>query len=278
MMHYTEHKFPFEDIEISYLEGGSGFPILLIHGTGPGASTMGNWRLVLEPLMEKYHVFAMDLVGFGNSGRKRTPPYFDFNLWYRQSMQMISMMPGESVGVLGHSLSGALALKLAASNRRISHLMTTATMGAQFSANEATVKCWTYPDTVERLRDVASVLIYDKSLIDDAYIAARKKVLYDNPGYGAYFSEMFAGDKQTFVDAVVLAPDELNLIKCPVTMLHGRDDIAFPPELTLNIAQQIPQACVVLIAHCSHSIAMEHSERFLHESRLLFGYKTHRSS
>jgi len=270
-MPYTERTFRFEGTTVSYLEGGSGCPVLLLHGSGPGASSLGNWRPILEPLAEKFHVFAMDLIGFGNSGRRAITPYFDVDLWFRQGTHMISLMPGASIGVLGHSLSGMLALRLAASHPRISGVMTTATMGAPFVINEATVRCWTFPETVEELRAVGCALTYDNSLINETYISTRKRILYDDPSYGEYFRSMFSGDKQSFVDAVILAPEELGRITCPVTMLHGRNDVAFPPTITLDIARYLPQADVVLVSRCSHSIAMESSERFLYESSRLFG-------
>ena len=43
-----------------YLEGGSGFPILMLHGVGPGTSVVGNFGPVLEPLSQRFHIFAID--------------------------------------------------------------------------------------------------------------------------------------------------------------------------------------------------------------------------
>src|SRR5579863_9825036 len=115
---YRQHALEVAGIEARYIEGGAGFPVLLIHGSGPGASTQGNWRLILEPLAAHVHVHAMDLIGFGQSGRKPAAPYFDLELWLRQCRALIALMPGERIGILGHSLSGALALKLAAAEPR----------------------------------------------------------------------------------------------------------------------------------------------------------------
>lgn len=270
-MPYQDKSFSFEGMESYYTEGGAGLPVLLIHGSGPGASTAGNWRLVLEPLAAKFHVFAMDLIGFGKSGRKTQEPYFDFDMWLRQCQAMVAMMPGGEIGVLGHSLSGALALKLAAAEPRVSRLLTTASMGAAFEINEGTRLCWTYPDTVEKLRQVAGYLVHDKSLIDDAYIAAREKVLYGDPSYGAYFTSMFGAAKETYAQAALVGQAELAKIACPVTMMHGRNDEAFPASITLDLARHIPQADVILLAACSHSIALEHTDRLLNEADLLFG-------
>src|SRR5438105_15804032 len=66
-----ESDIPFEGTTIHCWEGGSGFPILMLHGSGAGASTPGNWRRVIDPLSTKYRVLAADLIGFGLSGRKK---------------------------------------------------------------------------------------------------------------------------------------------------------------------------------------------------------------
>jgi 2-hydroxymuconate-semialdehyde hydrolase len=169
--------FEFEGARVRYLEGGQGFPVLMLHGSGPGASTLGNWRMILEPLTERFQIFAMDLIGFGRSDRKPGPPYFDLDLWIRQSRAMLDRVPGERVGVIGHSLSGALALKLAAIESRIVKVMTTGTMGARFTANEQTVRTWTFPRDRAELRRTAEGLVYDRSLIDEAYLDNREKVI-----------------------------------------------------------------------------------------------------
>jgi 2-hydroxymuconate-semialdehyde hydrolase len=88
--------------------------------------------------------------------------------------------------------------------------------------------------------------------------------------YAGYFGAMFEGDKQRYIDAAVLRPDELARVRCDVTLLHGRDDLAFPPEITMTIAKSIPQADVVLIGRCSHSVAMEHPSKLIASAELLF--------
>ena len=258
-----DQSFDFRGIPVHYVEGGEGSPILMIHGSGPGASTQGNWRLVLEPLAKHHHVYGMDLIGFGKSGRKPSPPYFDFPLWVEQCLEMIRRMPGERVGIVGHSISGALALKLAAREPRVSHVMTTATVGAVFPLSEASRRTWTFPKNRDELRLTAEGLIHDKSLIDEAYLSGREKVLFSGD-YETYFSKMFEGDKLRYIDQAVLGAEELSKVKCEVLMLHGREDKGFPPEpLTLTVGRSLPHADIVLLGRCSHSVAFEYPKKFL---------------
>ena len=46
----------FTDIEgygVRYWEGGSGFPLLMVHGVGPGTSVVGNFGPAMEALAER---------------------------------------------------------------------------------------------------------------------------------------------------------------------------------------------------------------------------------
>ncbi len=253
----------FDGHEVAYWVGGEGPPLLLLHGSGPGASTHGNWRLVLEPLSRHFSILATDLVGFGVSGRKPAPPFFDMDLWKRQARFLLDLWGVESADVLGHSLSGALALKLAASDARIRRVVTTGTLGVRFPVSEAAIRVWTFPETEDDLRRTAHMLVHDGSLIDEAYIQGRKKVLFEDAAYRAYFSSMFAGDKQAFVDAAVLTRDELAGIRQPVLLIHGRDDQPTPMASSIELAERLHNADLMLLDNCGHSVALEHPAKLV---------------
>lgn len=268
-----EHEHQFNGVSVHHVEVGSlGLPpLLMLHGSGAGASTIGNWRKVLEPLGEHFHVHAMDLIGFGKSGRKAAPPYFDYSLWLAQCRDMLGRIPGESVALIGHSLSGSFALRLAASEPRVCKVMTTATLGAQFEANPTTLATWSFPKNREELRAAARRLISDERLIDEAYLANREAVLFTGD-YDSYFTSMFAGDRQRFIDQSTLSASELAAIKCDVLMLHGKQDTAYPAKaLSLVLADAIPQSDVVLLGNCSHSVAFEQPSKFLALARSFLG-------
>ena len=61
-------------VRTNYLSDGSGPPVVLIHGSGPGVTAYANWRLVLPALAPKFRVLAPDMAGFGFSERPESLP------------------------------------------------------------------------------------------------------------------------------------------------------------------------------------------------------------
>ncbi|PKU23502.1 alpha/beta fold hydrolase [Telmatospirillum siberiense] len=239
-------------------EGGHGFPLLLLHGSGAGAASLGTWAHVFEALTARYHVYASDLIGFGRSGRKTQAPFFDMALWEAQLDALLAVVPEEEVGVVGHSLSGALALRLAARERRITRVITTATMGWSFAETPHTQRCWTFPETRDDLRKTMEALTFDHAGITESLLDDRMSLLHDGV-YGPYFRAMFHGDKQRYIDEAAVPIADLARIACPVLMIHGRNDLLFPAEgTTLPLSAHLPRATVLLLPGCGHLPALEH--------------------
>ncbi len=255
--------FEFEGIRVGYYRAGEGKPLLLLHGSGPGASSAGNWKAVLEPLSQRYQVFAMDLIGFGISDRKPAPPYFDYALWARQAEAMLARIEGAQVGVIGHSLAGSLALTLASRHTdRVAAVLTTGTMGADFEMTDETRRTWTCPRNRDELKLALSGLIHDTSFIDDAYLETRERVIFAD-GYADYFDEMFTGDQTQYIRAASLPDNTLKRVTQPVLLLHGKHDRGFPAHISMNVAERLNNADLVLLDNCSHSVAVERTSTFL---------------
>lgn len=245
--------------------------MLMLHGSGPGVSAWGNFRLVFEGLERSYRVLAIDLIGFGESSRKPAKPYFDLDLWQRQARFAMNLLGDGEIGIIGHSVSAVLALRLAAAFPQVTRVMTTGAMGGQFVANHDLELTWSVPRNRDDLREAMQSLVYDHSLITDALLDNRMTLLGSN-GYAGYFGEMFAGGKQQYVDACVLDAAELRGLKCEVTLVHGREDRPIPAmENSVSIGALIPKADVVLLGKCSHSPALEHPGKFLDIAKMVFG-------
>ena len=63
---YPMETWETEEGEVAYRSTGNGRPLLLIHSMMSGASSR-EWDAVIDGLSDKYHVYAIDLPGFGSS-------------------------------------------------------------------------------------------------------------------------------------------------------------------------------------------------------------------
>ena len=93
---------------VSYLRGGEGETLLLIHGIAGSCNT---FEPVLEGLAERHQVIAPDLLGHGQSGKPRG----DYSLGAHASglRDLMEMLQIPSATIIGHSLGGGVAMQFA---------------------------------------------------------------------------------------------------------------------------------------------------------------------
>jgi 2-hydroxymuconate-semialdehyde hydrolase len=252
-------------------QGGDGYPLLLMHGAGPGTSAAGNFAKVRHPLAKRYTVYGTDMIGFGESDRKVSAPYFDYDLWLRQMQVVLDSIPGSKVGLVGHSISATYALRLAGTNPKVDKVLLTCPIGTDLEPNSDLDVLWSFPKDEQALRRSLRVLIPNDELINDELVKSRMEIL-NTPGYDSYFRKVFSGDNRELLRPTILTPEELQAVKCPVSIIHGRNDLAFPQEQTASVLiKALPQADLHLLSACSHGPAFERPDAFLDIAFNFFG-------
>ena len=93
------------------LAEGSGPPVLLLHGSGPG-TTAAAWAPLIAALAPHHRVIAPDLLGFGSSP-KPEPGRSLRSAWTAQVLDLVDSLGIDSFAVVGNSAGGAIALSLA---------------------------------------------------------------------------------------------------------------------------------------------------------------------
>jgi pimeloyl-ACP methyl ester carboxylesterase len=93
---------------LHYVEEGHGPATVLIHGLGGFAES---WRHNIPELARHGRVIALDLPGFGRSGKPRRPYTAAFLAWGLDGL--LSALGVEQVRLVGHSLGGAVAARYA---------------------------------------------------------------------------------------------------------------------------------------------------------------------
>ena len=103
----TKHQVQLYGRRIAYRGGGSGPPLLLIHGITSNSAT---WDKVLPALATQHTVIAPDLLGHGKSdkGRDDYSPAAHANTL----RDLLDSLGHDRVTVVGHSLGGGVAMQL----------------------------------------------------------------------------------------------------------------------------------------------------------------------
>lgn len=99
-----------DELEIEYLRGGSGPPLVLLHGFG---ADKDNWNRISGYLVEHFDVIAIDLPGFGNSTRDIELDYDVFSQVARLK-QITDALNLVEFNLAGSSMGGYIAGNFAA--------------------------------------------------------------------------------------------------------------------------------------------------------------------
>ena len=93
---------------LRYLAGGDGEPLLLVHGLGGAAA---NWLALAPLLLPGRRLLVPDLPGHGGSAPLPAAP--SLNAYADRLGRLLDLDGAAPAAVVGHSLGGAVALRLA---------------------------------------------------------------------------------------------------------------------------------------------------------------------
>lgn len=250
------------DFETNVHDRGSGAPILMIHGSGPGVSAWANWRGVLPPMSERFRVIAPDMVGFGFTDRPAGFVY-DRAAWVAQVVDLLDALELETVDLVGNSFGGAIGLAFAVAHpHRVRRMVLMGSVGVSFPITEGLDRVWGYEPSLAEMRALLDIFAHDRGLVTDELAELRFRASI-RPGFQESFSAMFPAPRQRWVDA--LASDEAALCALPheTLVIHGREDRVIPLEASLRLASLIDRAQLHVFGRCGHWTQIEHAARFV---------------
>lgn len=240
---------------------GSGHPVLLIHGSGPGVSAWANWRLVMPELAQQARVIAPDMVGFGFTDRPEGQPY-DMDAWVAQAVGVLDALGIAKTDLVGNSFGGALALALAIRHpQRVRRLVLMGSVGVPFAITKGLDDVWGYEPSFENMRSILDVFAYDRNLVNDELARLRYEASI-RPGFQESFSAMFPAPRQRWVDAMCSAEADIRALPHQTLIIHGRDDQVIPLSTSLTLSQWIARSQLHVFGQCGHWTQIEHAARF----------------
>ena len=248
-------------VQTNYLEAGSGQPVVLIHGSGPGVTAYANWRLVIPALSDRFRVLAPDMAGFGFSERPEKADY-GVDLWTEQVAAFLDALDIPQAHVVGNSFGGAIALRLAARHPdKVAKLVLMGSMGIDFGITEGLERVWGYEPSFENMRKVLDVFAHNRALVPDELAEVRYRASMQ-PGFQESFAAMFPAPRQRWVDAMRTADDDIRALSHQTLIVHGREDAVIPVDNSLRLMQLVDNADLHVFAHCGHWVQIERSADF----------------
>lgn len=255
------HSVVANGIRTNYHDAGTGEPVLMIHGSGPGVSAWANWRLSIPELSRRFRVVAPDMVGFGYSERPEGIRY-DLDTWVAQAVGLLDALGIDQASVVGNSFGGAVALALAIRHpHRVKRLVLMGSVGVSFPITEGLDAVWGYQPSVENMRALLDIFAYDRNLVNDELAQMRYKASIQ-PGFQESFSSMFPAPRQNGVEMMASPIEDIRRIGHQTLVIHGREDKVIPLSNSYQLLQAIPNAQLHVFGKCGHWTQIEHAARF----------------
>jgi len=252
-------------INTHYHEEGTGEEkIILIHGSGPGVSAFANWRLIIPPLSENYHVFAPDIIGFGETDKLESNNY-TVELWVEHLIGFIEAVSDGPVYLVGNSMGGALSMHVA--SRRpdlVKKLILMGAVGIHHEISEPLDRIWGYEASVEEMRELIKLFSYSQEAANNEELVRLRYEASIRPDVKQSFEAMFPEPRQAKLDELALSDDEIRNIQIPALLFHGLNDRVIPIERTsYRLIELLPHAELHVFNECGHWTQIEKTKPFV---------------
>jgi pimeloyl-ACP methyl ester carboxylesterase len=238
----TQFTTASDGVSLAFELVGEGPPVMLVHGFG--SSRQQNWKSTgwYGSLAEAgYGVLAMDCRGHGESGKPHDPASYGHDRMSEDIAQVMDAAGVRTAPVVGYSMGGFLALRLAAHHPERTSRIALGGVGEYYLRGKRIA------DEASRNGLADALLTPDKS-----HLTGRARMFRD-------FADQPGKDRLALAACMRamsqgLAPETLATIALPVLVVCGAlDDVAGAPG---PLAAAFPQGQAVTIAGRDHMSAV----------------------
>lgn len=250
-------------IGTNYIATGSGDPLILIHGSGPGVTAYANWRGVLPDFAQHFACYAPDTLGFGYTDFPEDIRGFSMDRWVSHLIGFMDALGIARAHFIGNSYGGALTLALATRHpERVGRIVLMGAAGLPFPMTQGLEQVWGYQPSLDAMRDLMNTFAHDPALVKEEIVRSRYEASI-RPGAQEAFNSLFPEPRQRWLDE--LATDEAALRALPhrTLVIHGREDVIVPVEQSVKFNQLIPDSELHVFGQCGHWTQIEKRERFV---------------
>ena len=258
----TSKRVQTKNWDIHYNEVGTGFPIVLVHGGGPGASGWSNYNPNIPYLSQHFRVLAIDLPGWGKS----QPVAYEDRDNSGALAEFLETLGIPKAAVVGNSMGGASVIRLAYERPDlVSHLITMGSPSgvpamfepAGLSEGVKVLERAYFEPSLETIRALTNVMAFDTSNVTDALIQER---LDNTLAQQAHVDNWIGGHGKG--PMVRLNQELIPTIAAPTLLMHGRDDRVTHFTHAIRLAGMIRNARALIVNRCGHWLQLEHAKEF----------------
>ena len=260
-------------VRVHYVRGGSGAPLLLLHGFTVGSSDL-TYGPAFGPLSERFDVIMPDLPGYGLSGSPEK--YYTTADYVQFVVKFLDVLGLNKVNLVGFSKGGAIALGVGLEHpERVRKLM----LVSAYSLNH-----WvTFPflpyfalhtpwlvrffwRTLRRYQRLLPwylkyVIFGNARAVTEQLLAEVREPLAEE-GSEAAFVAWLRGELGLFHYATDYSR-RIAELRVPTLFLHGTRDLVVPVRGARRAAKQAPNADIKLVRRCGHWLPREATGAFV---------------
>jgi 2-hydroxy-6-oxonona-2,4-dienedioate hydrolase len=257
------------EFNVHYNDAGpaDGQAVLMLHGSGPGATGWANFHRNIDPLAaEGYRVILIDFPGWGKSDAflNASGSRSDFN--GRIIQNLLDHLGIERAHLIGNSMGGHSATAFALGNpTRVGKLVL---MGGGTGGPSQFVPMPTegikllnhvYREpTLENVKRMMNIFVFDPSSLTDELLQLRVNNMVARRDHLDNWVKSLAANPKQFTD---YGP-RLSEIKAPALVIWGRDDRFVPFDIGLRLLWGMPNSELHIFNRCGHWAQWEHADKF----------------
>ena len=268
----TEHTVTVAGKPIFVAEAGSGAPVVMLHGGGPGASGVSNYSRNIDSLAEHFRVIVPDMPGYGRSakGVDQSDPFGYLADMIRGLLDELGV---GTACLVGNSYGGAAALRLALDTpQRVGKLVLMGPGGIGTTRGVPTAGLKSLlayyggdgPSRDKLATFIRNYLVYEGACVPDSLIDTRYAASVDPEVVADPPLRRPSGPTalRTLWRMDLTRDKRLKHLQTPTLVLWGRDDKVNRPSGGPMLANLMPNAELVMTSRTGHWMQWERAELF----------------
>ncbi len=243
-------------LTITYLEGGNGPTVLMIHGFG---GDKDHWTRMSRYLTAGFHVIAIDVPGFGESSRIDGLAY-NSGAQAERIEKFRDRLGIESMHLIGNSMGGMIATAYAHRFPQHTQSLTLLDSGGIHSPDPSDLhyelESGRNPLLIEKRQDLDTLISF--SFVNPPYIPSPiLDVFYERSAqYRKWNSEIF----KEISDEGAVVQKALPSMTSPLLVIWGKNDRILDVSATQVIAEIRKDAKIHILDQCGHAPMLEKPE------------------